>query len=374
MFTYIHELSAVKKFKKLGPEFHEIAFYSEGASDWPHIGPLIDSLLHRENKKVSFFTSEASDPGLKLDHPSFRAFLIGAGMVRTILFRKINVKKFVMTLPDLQTFHLKRSVHPVHYVYVFHSTNSTHSGYRKGAFDGFDTVLCVGAHHVEEIRKTEKFYNLKHKNLLPQGSCKIDTILRECSARNTACSDKKIILVAPSWGDSSLAERPEGLVVIEALLKTGYQVVLRPHPMTLRRLPKLLEQIREKFVGHDFALESDMNATQSWIRSDLMVSDWSGAASEYSFATLKPVVYVDMPQKLNNPEWEKVGLRPFEDSIRFEIGMVLPLEKILEISEAVKKCLAEKDLFQEKIKRARERAVFNIGRSADVGAKIIADL
>ena len=73
---------------------------------------------------------------------------------RTVLFRKIECREFVMTIPDLQNMWLKRSVHPVHYTYVFHSTNSTHTSYRKGAFDHYDTIMCVGQYHVDEIRRT----------------------------------------------------------------------------------------------------------------------------------------------------------------------------------------------------------------------------
>ena len=47
-----------------------------------------------------------------------------------------------MTIPDLGQLWLKRSVHPVRYVYLFHSTNSTHTVYRKGAFDAYDTIFA----------------------------------------------------------------------------------------------------------------------------------------------------------------------------------------------------------------------------------------
>ena len=32
-----------------------------------------------------------------------------------------------------------------------------------------------------------------------------------------------------------------------------------------------------------------------------MVSDWSGAALEYSFGLKKPVIFLDLPKKVNNP-------------------------------------------------------------------------
>ena len=53
-------------------------------------------------------------------------------------------------------YYLKRSKYSVHYIYVPHSLSSLHSIYRKGAFDYFDTLFCVGPHHVKEARKLEE--------------------------------------------------------------------------------------------------------------------------------------------------------------------------------------------------------------------------
>ena len=40
---------------------------------------------------------------------------------------------------------------------------STHMGYKKKAFDYFDTIMCCGPHHLKEIRKNEKIEKLKKK-------------------------------------------------------------------------------------------------------------------------------------------------------------------------------------------------------------------
>ena len=125
-----------------------------------------------------------------------------------------------MTLPDLDQFWLKRSQHPVHYVYLFHSLNSTHAAYRRGAFDAYDTVLCVGPHHVAEIRATEARYGLREKELVEHGSVKLDTVLAEVASRGTETTTggARRVLVAPSWGDCSLIERPVGTELVDVLL------------------------------------------------------------------------------------------------------------------------------------------------------------
>ena len=74
---------------------------------------------------------------------------------KSSLYFLYQERVFIMTMPDLGTFYLKRSVHPVHYVYLFHNMVSSHMTFKPGAFDHFDTIFCVGPHHIDEIRKTE---------------------------------------------------------------------------------------------------------------------------------------------------------------------------------------------------------------------------
>ena len=66
-----------------------------------------------------------------------------------------------------------------------------------------------------------------------------------------------------------------------------------------------------------------MNVWESWMRSAAMVSDWSGAATEYAFALERPVAFVSTPQKIRNPDWRRIGLPGFEEAIRSEIGCIV---------------------------------------------------
>jgi YidC/Oxa1 family membrane protein insertase len=374
---FMRERRALKEFEALDPSFRRLVFYSEGPGDWPHIGPVVEALLADHDVDVAYLGSDPSDPGLALDHPRLRTFMIGDGTVRTILFARIDCAHFVMTLPDLDQLWLKRSKHPVHYVYLFHSLNSTHAAYRKGAFDAYDTVLCVGPHHVAEIRATEARYGLPAKELVEHGSVKLDAVLAEVAGRGSepAAGGRRHVLVAPSWGDCSLIERPSGIELVEVLLDAGYETVLRLHPMTVRRLPTLVAELRRRFGGQPgFHLEEDMSAVDSWLRSDVMISDWSGAALEYAFALGRPVVYVDTPQKTVNEDWQEIGIRPFEDAVRDELGTVVSEQKIATVPAAIEAALADPAGARDRALSVRERAVFDVGSSAQVAAGYLASL
>jgi hypothetical protein len=341
------------------------------------MGPVIEILL-RDGRSLSYLTSDPGDPGLTIESPGLRAFHIGASTVRTALFRRIECDHLVMTLPDLDRLWLKRSGFPgVHYVYMFHSLNSTHTAYLKGAFDAYDTVLSVGPHHVEEIRAAEAVYGLKEKELIEHGSVKLDSVLARYGDRPVAAGDgsQREVLVAPSWGETSLAELPVGRELIDTLVQGGYRTVLRLHPMTGRRLPELVQELKEAYEDEPlFRLEEDMNSTASWLSSDVMISDWSGAATEYAFALQKPVIYVNTPQKIRNPDWEAVGRPPFEEAIRHEIGRVVEPSDVATVPSLVDEACERPEQVRERALAARDRWVFNVGRSAEVAAQYLASL
>lgn len=375
--SFLRERNVLKRFESQGPSFRDIVFYSEGAGDWPHLGPVVEAMLESHDRNISYLTSDPADPGLAVSHPQLRTFLIGSGTVRTILFARIDVGHFVMTLPDLGKLWLKRSVHPVHYIYLFHSMNSTHTSYRKGSFDGFDTVLCVGPYHVDEIRKTESLYGLPAKELVEHGSAKLDTVLREFAGLSGSSppTGAREILVAPTWGESSLIEQPPGRELLDVLLRSGHRTTLRLHPMTVRRLPKLIAELRQAYRDEPlFHLEQDMSATASWLRSSLMVSDWSGAAIEYAFALQKPVIYLDTPPKIMNPEWSQIGAPAFEDVIRREVGRVVDPSAIADLPRLIGEVLSETDAARKKIVAVRSRWVYNVGKSTPAAAGYLASL
>ena len=66
-----------------------------------------------------------------------------------------------------------------------------------------------------------------------------------------------------------------------------------------------------------------------------MVSDWSGAALEYAFGLERPVLFVDVARKVNNPDYEALGIEPFEVGIRERIGRVVAPDDLAAIVPAV---------------------------------------
>lgn len=368
--------SSLRRFNRIPRDERQIVFYAESRADWAHLGPIVEELTSA-GRTISYVTSDEDDPVLSSQIGGLQGFFVGSGTVRTTFFKLVDADVVVMTLPDLETFHLKRSVHPVHYAYVFHAMVSTHMIYRKGAFDAYDTILCVGPHHVSEIRRTEETYGLAAKELVEHGYGRLDTILRTATdrtPRTPAAGSGRKLLLAPSWGECSFIEAPVGAELISLLLDAGHSVVLRLHPMTVRRFPKLAGATAERFAGGDFRVETDMREQASLHESELMIGDWSGAALEYAFGLERPVLFIDMPKKINNPEYERIGLRTLEESVRAEIGAIVDPQDLRAGLPLVNELCADPDAYRERLREAREQAVYNVGRSASVGAAHVARL
>lgn len=363
-----------RAFTQLPAEQKRIVFYAESAADWAFLEPVAAE-LERNNCPVYRICSDPNDPALK--EP--RAYYVGSGTPRTVLFRTLEAERFIMTLSDLETYHLKRSVHPVHYFYIFHSIASTHRVYRLHAFDAYDTILCAGPHQEREIRLTEKVYNLPPKRLMPHGYGRLDTLLSDLhQTEQTAATAPQSpppppvrVLLAPTWGDCSLVQN--GLEhLIQILLDAGFQVTLRTHPMTKRHQPSLSSDLEQQFGASGlFVVDPITTATQSLLDADIMISEWSGSPLEYAFARLRPVIFIDTPPKTHNPEHGRIDLPCLEIDIRSKIGRIVSPGEFERIPDIVRGLVGQADEWKEKIRAVRDQAVYHIGFSAQVAARAI---
>jgi len=83
------------------------------------------------------------------------------------------------------------------------------------------------------------------------------------------------------------------------------------------------------------------------------------------------VIYVDVPKKAHNKEYEKIQIVPFEISIRDKIGEIVSIQNIENIPERIEFLYGHVTEFKSKIEKIRNDAVFNIGKSGEVAANEI---
>src|SRR5437870_4887089 len=364
--------SSYRRFQNLPSSDRNIVFYSESHQDWHPLQPLIEFLIERLSRTVCHVTSEQVAPVPSVSRPGLHAFRIRPGAVCIWFFQALKADVMVLTMLDLQNFQLKRSIHPVRYVYVFHSMGSTHMVDHENSYDHYDSLFCVGPHHVAEIRRREQLKGLPAKHLVAQGYPRLERLIEVAAAHPRDLTGTTTALLAPTWGEHSILHVC-GERLIATLLDAGVRVILRPHYQTARLAPRLVESLIARF-GRDprFRHVDRMEESASLLESDLLICDWSAMAIEYALGLGKPVLFVDVPPRVRNPTYAELGLEPMELRIRRELGTVLRLDRLTEAPQHVAALLRGSAAFRVRTAALREEWVFNFGRSVELGAREIA--
>lgn len=363
-------------FKQLSPEWRNIVIYSESGQDWHQFSGLIDELNGPLGRKTCYVTSDAGDPGLARENPNFKALCIPEGLFLTIFFQVNQSDLFVLTMMDLENLQLKRSLHPVHYVYLFHSMGSTHMVDNEDSFDHYDTLFCAGPHQVKEIRRREELKGLPKKHLFDYGHPRLEEVIAEGEGKvaEKPAGGPPVILIAPTWGDSSIFNTC-GEELVSVLLEAGYHVIMRPHYQSNRQTPEVIAKVRGAFEGQErFEYVGRQGETDSILRSDLLVCDWSAMALEYGMGLEKPVLFIDVLRRIRNPNWKELGIEAIENTMRVQLGEVISPDALQDMPAAVERLLAEPDRFRDEVQKLRETTVFRLGHSVPDGAVEIARL
>ncbi len=367
MKTFFKEFQGYRAYKKLPKSYKKVVFYSESFQDWHHLKPLLNALLD-DDIAVTYVTSDDKDPGLLKLSKKYRSIYIGKGFFRILFFQFLRAKLLILTMMDLNNFELKRSMHPVHYVYIFHSLTSTHMVDTEKSFDHYDTIFCAGPHQKKEIELREKNKDLKAKNLVPYGYPRIEKLIQLSSKPK---NEKKVILLAPTWGEQSIINLM-GMEICSIILNQGYSLILRPHHETIKRSPQLIDEIENKYSHLEtFRLVREMGDSESLLQSDLLICDWSGTAIEYAFGLEKPIIFIDIPPRVRNPNWREIQSEPLEMSIREKVGQVVCPSKLDELPSSISQLLNEDQLSSSPIKSLREEFIYNLSRSEITGREEI---
>ena len=363
---FFKEILEVRKYFKASKSYHEITFYSESGIYFQNFQGTIGSILEKSDFTILYITSDAKDPILSRENDRIKVFYINK--LIPLVFPFIKTKTLVMTMADLNQFHVKRSTNRVNHIYMFHAINSIHLQYNLGAFDHYDTIFCVGPHHMKEIRKTEEIYNLPAKELVEVGYSWLEDI--EAKYAQSISKGQKI-LIAPSWSDGNILETCLE-TILDKILLLPYEVVVRPHPEFIKRQNNRIKEIREKYKNHhNFYLETDSSSSQNIEESSLLITDWSGIAIEFAWGMLKPVIYINTPKKVHNVEYKKIDIIPLEDKIRSLNGTVLETSDCMNIDLKIEKVLENTEKNKDSLKKLRQDNIFNWGKSSDVGADYI---
>jgi YidC/Oxa1 family membrane protein insertase len=353
-----------------------LVFYSEKSGFYKYFEKIINELIRRSNVIIHYVTSDPNDQifDIAKNQPRIKPYYIGEKRLITLMM-KMDADIVVMTMSDLNNFHYKRSYvkKDIEYIYVFHYPLSTHMVLAKGALDHYDTIFCIGEFQFEEIRETERLYNLPEKNLIAVGYGQLEKLYESyCKMEHIDRKIKKV-LIAPSWQpdnilDSCIDE------LLAALLGKGFEIVVRPHPEYVKRYGFRMDAIVNRYSdykGSDLSFELDFTSNNSIFDSDVVITDWSGTAYEFSFVTKKPSIFINTPPKINNREYDRLSIKPLEITLRDKIGIQVKPDNLANITDKIHELLNSAEKYADEITAIVDKYIANFGSSGVIGSKYI---
>ena len=355
-------------------EKKQLVFYSEGSGFYKYFAGMIDYVLKNSDLVIHYITSDPKDAIFQMNEPRIKPYYIGEMKLITLMM-KMDADMVIMTMPDLETYHIKRSLvrKDIEYIYTDHGVSSDNMTLRTHALDHYDTLFAVGPHQVEEARAIEKLYNLKPRRLVKVGYGLLDEMTEAWENTPKVPHEKKTILVAPSWQKDNIMDSCID-TLIEQFLRPGVRLIIRPHPQYVRLYGEKIEGLEARYkdkLGEDFVIQTDFSSTDTVYSADLLVTDWSNVGFEFALSTLKPVLYINTPMKIMNPEYDKIDVVPFDIRIRGQLGGELGLDELQKAGDMAMDLLSRPEEFRETIQAVKEKEIYNLGHGAEAAGRYI---
>ena len=350
-----------------------LVFYSESNGFYKYYKAIIEYLLENTNIVIHYITSDYNDNifNMEKENKNIKAYYIEEKRLITLMMQ-MDADVVVMTMPDIGNYHIKRSYvrKDIEYIYIPHGMDSINLTMRTCSTNNYDTVFTTGKYQKEEQEKTNEVYKLKNRKLFDWGYSLLDDMIKDYE-KNKFQNSKKTVLIAPSWQKDNIVDICLN-EILESLKQEDLKIIVRPHPQHVRHMKEKFENMKEQYKNNkNIEIQTDFSSNNTVFNADLVITDWSAIAFEYSYTTKKPVLFIDTPMKIMNPDYKKINVEPFNIWARNEIGEVISVEECKNINKVVCKMLNESSEYSERINKLVNDSVYNIGKSGEIGANYI---
>ena len=324
---------------KSGTEKLPFVIFSDDKRYWTVFEPICRE-MDRRGRDIVYMTASEDDPALKNPYPHVKAQFIGEGNKAFTRLNFLNAAIVLSTTPGLEVYQWKRAKDVQFYVHIPHAASDI-TMYRMFGIDYYDAVLLSGEYQVGQVRALEQLRELPEKELVKVGIPYMDEMAARLRAAGPAPEHPRTVLLAPSWGKSALFSIYGGKI-IETLLKTGYHVIVRPHPQSFKSETEMIEKLMAEYPASDqLEWNRDTDNFEVLRRSDILVSDFSGVIFDFTLIFDKPVIYTD-PQfdvGLYDAWWLKEPL--WTVSALPRLGCQLKPENMGDLKSLIDECLSD---------------------------------
>ena len=316
-----------------------IAVFSDSKRYWTVFEPVCRELAAR-GKEVVYLTASEDDPVFSTQLSNVHAVYIGPDNRVFARLNSLNAEILLSTTPGLDVYQWKRSPEVGYYVHIPHAASDI-TMYRMFGIDYYDAILLSGQYQEEDVRALEALRGLPQKELVQVGIPYMDEMVSRLRKEGSVPPHDRTVLLAPSWGKSALFGVYGGRI-LEVLLKTGYHVIVRPHPQSFTSEKEMIDDLMTRYPPSDtLEWNRDTDNFDVLRRSDILVSDFSGVIFDFTLVYDKPVIYTDPDIDLSPYDawWLKKPL--WTVSALPRIGVRLTEENLPNLKDLIDGCLSD---------------------------------
>jgi len=313
------------------------AIFSDDKRYWNVFEPICKE-LDKRGVDVVYMTSSEDDAALSCPYEHVKAEFIGEDNKAFAKLNFLNANILLSTTPGLDVYQWKRAKDVDYYVHMFHAPNDV-TLYRMFGIDYYDAILVSGEYQKKDIRSLEKMRNLPEKDIYTIGIPYMDVMAERLKQAGPVAEHPRTVLLAPSWGSSAIFSVYGG-AIIDELIKTGYHIIIRPHPQSFKSEKDLMDKLMKEYPeSEQIEWNRDTDNFEVLRRSDILISDFSGVIFDFALIYDKPVIYTDPNFDLGpydawwleNPLWTISALP--------RLGRELTEENMKNIGQLVDECL-----------------------------------
>ena len=357
----------IKFSKILNKDIKVVFFYFPVKSYQDNILELIDEIKREKNIKVILGYNFGSAKEVK-DYD--KAFFLNLGYLKYI-------KKVDIFLSSYVVYEFPESLNKIYINHDIYDTPMVDVEKEKGLINTLnkcDYIFLSSDIAVSALQKKIDEYTLskafkKKPQLINTGYLKLDHVYKKLKNDNSV---EDSVLLAPTLSSMltnyNLDEFLDPLIN-ELLKNTSFKIIYRPHPVDKTNSVKNcnINNIYEKYKNNkNFTLDINSSYLDSYKKSKILITDFSGTAYTYSFSQNKPVIFFSYNEnEIIKKELSKLNY--FID--RKKIGYIVNNFTVL--NQKLKKIQKNNILFGKKIDKLKKIRIKNFGNSLKVTKKTI---
>jgi len=278
--------------KKFNKDLKIVFFYFPVKSYQNNILELIDEIKKEKNLEVILAYNLGSSNEVKNYN---KAFFLNLGYLKYINSVDIFLSSYVVyEFPDsLNKIYINHDIYDAPWV------NPEKEKKLIKTLKGYDYIFLSSNIAISDLqRKINQYLDIKidekKTSLINTGYLKLDHVYQNLKNSN---SIEDSILLAPTLSSMLIDYNLDKFLdtMIEEILKNDkFKVIYRPHPGDIISKEKNLtiKNINEKYKNKpNFSLDDNTSYLESYRKSKILITDFSGTAYTYAFSKLRPVIF-----------------------------------------------------------------------------------